>query len=193
MPDPLTPTLPGSIPGLLRRGSPVIFASEDGCVPRHLWGKAATVHRIAPSDLGVPLVSLTVDGCEAVVIAGLDVLALDLTDATGRAHAAWWLAGALYPECPPSDGAAVAWQLFPGQQPSCGWWLRYCARGDSSGSTTVSPTFSGRWNPRMWSQHIPALAPLDPDDPRLLPDGSRWVDAEALRLVCLHVAEVANA
>jgi hypothetical protein len=32
------------------------------------------------------------------------------------------------------------------------------------------------------------LATLDPNDPRLLPDGSRWVDAEALRLVCLHVA-----
>ena len=183
-----TPTLPGSIPGLLRRGSPVVIASEDGCVPRHLWGKAATVHRVAPSDLGVPLVSLTVDGCEAVVVAGLDVLALDLTDATGRAHAAWWLAGALYPECPPTDGAAVAWQLFPGQQPLSGWWLRYCVRGDSGGSTTVSPTFSGRWNPRMWTQHIVALADLEPSDPRLLEDGSRWVDAEALRLVCLHVA-----
>ena len=33
---------------------------------------------------------------------------------------------------------------------------------------------------------VPALANLDPNDPRLLPDGSRWVDAEALRLVCLH-------
>ena len=180
MTDILTPTLPGSIPGLLRRGSPVFYRDEESS-----W----TVLCIDGDEVCAAPVGEVPLGLWGMC----DDFTLDLTDATGRAHAAWWLAGALYPECPPTDGAAVAWQLFPGQQPSSGWWLRYCARGDSSGSTTVSPTFSGRWNPRMWSQHIPALAPLDPDDPRLLPDGSRWVDAEALRLVCLHVAEVANA
>ncbi len=35
---------------------------------------------------------------------------------------------------------------------------------------------------------VATLSNLDPSDPRLLPDGSRRVDAEALRLVCLHVA-----
>ena len=35
-----------------------------------------------------------------------------------------------------------------------------------------------------------SLAHLNPDDGTRLPDGSRWVDAEALRLVCLHVAGV---
>jgi len=36
---------------------------------------------------------------------------------------------------------------------------------------------------------IPSLAPLYEREPDgCLPDGSRWVDAEALRLVCLHVA-----
>jgi hypothetical protein len=39
-------------------------------------------------------------------------------------------------------------------------------------------------------QVLPALADLDPNDVRLLPDGSRWVDAEALRRVVLHVAGV---
>lgn len=34
-------------------------------------------------------------------------------------------------------------------------------------------------------QGVPALATLDPHDPRLLGDGSRWVDAEALRVCVL--------
>jgi hypothetical protein len=40
---------------------------------------------------------------------------------------------------------------------------------------------------------VPTLADLDPADPRLLPDGSRLVDALALRRVVLHVAEVTPA
>jgi hypothetical protein len=39
---------------------------------------------------------------------------------------------------------------------------------------------------------VPALDDLDPEDPRLLPDGSRWVDAEALRRVVCHVAGVVS-
>ena len=41
--------------------------------------------------------------------------------------------------------------------------------------------------PKGWG---PVLLDLDASDPRLLPDGSRWVDAEALRRVVLHVAGV---
>ena len=44
-----------------------------------------------------------------------------------------------------------------------------------------------------WRELDPALAHLDPTDPRTLPDGSRWVDAEALRLVCLHLMEATDA
>ncbi len=33
-----------------------------------------------------------------------------------------------------------------------------------------------------------ALGALDPLNPRTLPDGSRWADAMALKLVCEHVA-----
>ena len=35
---------------------------------------------------------------------------------------------------------------------------------------------------------VETLATLDPNDPRLLPDGSRLVDALALSLVARHVA-----
>jgi len=64
-------TLPGTIPGLLRRGSPVIHAL--------LW--SGVVHEVAESS------AVVCTTCYA-----MRDLALDLTDATGRAHAAWWLA-----------------------------------------------------------------------------------------------------
>jgi hypothetical protein len=42
-----------------------------------------------------------------------------------------------------------------------------------------------------WTASEDPLADLDPNDDRLLPDGSRRVDAEALRRVVLHVAGLA--
>lgn len=75
-------TLPGDIPGLLRRGSPVVNrASFHAVVVRWLHNDWAV-----STDRGM---------------AGLSNVALDLTDPTGRAHAAWW-ALPLYddhPEC----------------------------------------------------------------------------------------------
>ena len=70
-------TLPGSIPGLLRRGSPVWTGWNDGAVVVRVWpdGTAAVMADHGESWLRVLL----------------SELALDLTDATGRAHAAWWL------------------------------------------------------------------------------------------------------
>jgi len=79
-------------------------------------------------------------------------VALDLSDATGRAHAAWW----------------------------------YRARiGQQKFATVLEiPLLED------WKRDDTMLSDLDLDDPRALPDGSRWVDAEALRRVCLHVAEM---
>lgn len=83
-------TLPGTIPGLLRRGSPA-FRLALGDASRQ---EAILVHAIAerPQLYGG-------DGSElcAEIRSGPLVwwptrcLALDLTDPTGRAHAAWWL------------------------------------------------------------------------------------------------------
>ena len=71
----------------------------------------------------------------------LDDIALDLTDATGRAHLAWWLHGH---NCAPD-------------------------------------TYS-------WTElNVPTLATIDPNDPRILPDGSRLVDALDLSLVGRHL------
>ena len=77
------PVVHGSVPGLLRRGSPVVVI--DG--PAHFLGRRGTVHAL--DEWGQA--SIAFDGCVSVVIVMLSRLALDLTDRTGRIHAAWWL------------------------------------------------------------------------------------------------------
>lgn len=72
-----TMTLPGSIPGLLRRGSPVI---EHGA-----WAVVVETEE----DCGRFRVY---DGGQ-VGDSSRSVCALDLSDPTGRAHAAWWVLG----------------------------------------------------------------------------------------------------
>jgi hypothetical protein len=161
-------TLPGTIPGLLRRGSPV-RASND---PERLGVVVGT-----GSSLGTLVFWHWSETTSWTLETPVD---LDLSDPTGRAHAAWWLAehADSHPEGPRSnahwrpldcpddtDRYALLWQLKWFEPFGCGVW--------SFGSLDCR-----------------SLATLDPNDPRLLPDGSRWVDAEALRLVCLHVAGV---
>ena len=82
-------------------------------------------------------------------------VSLDLTNSTGRAHATWRL-GAHYniPNRPDWIRKVGGWEL------------------ESYGGGVWFPDFNE------------PLADLNPNDPRLLPDGSRWVDAEALRRVC---------
>lgn len=73
-------TLPGDIPGLLRRCSPVRVKSQysgwAGSFPCIVMGIHGTV--LVKSDLG------------AEVWTPPGNVVLDITDATGRAHAAWW-------------------------------------------------------------------------------------------------------
>lgn len=73
-----TPTLPGTIPGLLRRGSPVI---EDDRIAVYLGADHYGYHYVA--DLTPKR------GCGHRIVQG--PVDLDLSDPTGRAHAAWWL------------------------------------------------------------------------------------------------------
>jgi hypothetical protein len=142
-------TLPGSIHELLRCGSPVFNARDRLCGTLVAKDMVAAVFCSSDGDIH------RLDGAWA----------LDLTDATGRAHAAWWLAqyAKHWPDEPVSTTAI---------------WRRW--RTDAIG---IGPV---HWWP--WSHHT--IADLDPNDPSLLPDGSRWVDAEALRRVVLHVAGV---
>ena len=82
-------TLPGDIPGLLRRGSPVVFRSGGhvpGTVAKFADHKGITdvpwvwwePHN-EPNGVGKPSLR--------------NSILLDLSDPTGRAHAAWWVLG----------------------------------------------------------------------------------------------------
>ena len=146
--------LPGTIPGLLRRGSPVVCQTR----PYHGW---RGVYFDAPHCVAVVAPGATQHLFIDVVFSELQ---LDLTDATGRAHAAWALAAQSkwWPDEP--DYSTAAWRRL-----SDGLGIGFGAR-------------------HGWPWSNDALTDLDPNDPRLLPDGSRWVDAEALRRVVLHVA-----
>lgn len=155
-------TLPGTIPNLLRRGSPVILDGHED-IPADSRGRAGLVFNALAS-----IAYVAVHGMREDDYVALESLVLDLTDATGRAHAAWWLTGRTDVDTPRVvspvyfDHTGIP-QRYPGA----------CLHGD-------------------WSVWSDVVAHLDPNDPRLLPDGSRWVDAEALRLVVLHVAGVVS-
>lgn len=173
-----TITLPGDIPGLLRL--------QDRCVHTPT-GKRCSVQDI-DDGIGQALVlfdGFTIDVDEmntgvmyapepCMMWVPLSCLSLDLTDATGRAHAAWWLAtqeaqtAADTIDSP--DFSAVAWYYYMEDDTGAGWWMLHTS-----------------WATLTFHDHE-CLEGLDDRDPRTLPDGSRVVDAEALRLVCLHVA-----
>ena len=159
-------TLPGTIPGLLRRCSPVTDAEG---VARGLIYAMPGHYRAYPDWWGVNW-NYLLQPCDATR------LYLDLSDPTGRAHAAWWLE------------AQPVWSGVYRRSEGA-WWFgeRFGIPNLSSGSfCAVARQRRAPWDFR-WAVVVPSLANLV-DDGRLLPDGSRWVDAEALRLVCLHVA-----
>lgn len=158
-------TLPGDIPGLLRRGSPVVATIAeymDG------WADGTRGIYVMPDSERPTRACIAVESMpsygEFLAWPLLSRCTLDLTDATGRAHASMWLgahAGLLH-------GTSSDVRPVPG------------------GNILI---VEGGPRSRIWhSRDVPAIAHLDPDDLRTIADGSRWVDAEALRLVCLHVA-----
>lgn len=163
-------TLPGDIPGPLRRGSPVIYQPRPRYQTSCLWRPGAEVVVLTTWRRGE---AMWVDVADAGGTESHPVIcvALDLTDATGRAHAGLWLAHTLCPEIP-----EVVW---------AGLGVSTWTSWDVPRFNLTTVTREGRER-RSVAQL--GADDLNPDDPRRLPDGSRWVDAEALRLVCLHVA-----
>lgn len=142
--------LPGTIPGLLRLCSPVRRRNHGDLALQ----ESSCILRIGPDaryDIGAPGVLAWIPGA---------LLALDLTDATGRAHAVWWWRVTLHPD--------LQWRANPE------WGGGYSLEGLRQFASD--------------GQYRDLLADLNPDDDRRLPDGSRWVDAVALARVCRHVA-----
>jgi len=157
-------TVSGDIEGLLRECSPVGFnvGGVDGVV-------VGFVHHKGTDN--VPLVWWPRDYCGVGKPSYRSSVHLRLDHETGRAHAAWYCGdnaeGEPYTVSHGPDGFAVH-----------GW---------GSGGVVVEIHADGvvyLFTP----DNCDGLGSLDPNDPRLLEDGSRWVDAEALRLVVLHVA-----
>ena len=152
-----TLTLPGEIAWLIREFSPVVAFGVLGVV----LGRDTREKR--HGDWTVAPVDEWPDGSEWADMARscrLDEMALRLTNATGRAHAAWWLMSRM----PLARSFSARMAL--------GEW------GDEIRRAMFADTGMGM-----------SLGGLDPDDPRTLPDGSRWVDAEWLRLVVLHIGD----
>ena len=162
-------TVPATLPGVLRRGTPVS--------PTHVgaW------HYPTSTDSNPQINSMRADSVvrrpphpayDSVYLCdwGNTPIAhclVDLEDATGRAHVAWAIAAALG-ECQWAplvrwehpDGRAQAWTMQYGAN-VCRFWYAGTGRG---------PCHDLDWH----------------DDTRLA-DGSRRVDALALRAVALHV------
>lgn len=156
-------TLPGTIAGLLRKGSPCI---EMGGTPSVIVNVGDEVAAIAQEDGGITVVYDDVD---------LSELFLDLADPTGRAHAAWWVAEHHCRIAPRLLVAAAMTYATDGHEDLRRWSLRMVLADDRA-----PHAYDTAWDA--------ACADLDPADPRLLPDGSRLVDALALQRVVLHVA-----
>jgi hypothetical protein len=166
------PTLPGDLPGLLRRGSPALRDLGPYHAPQRctIVGESSCGWPWYAREDGGPMGDAT-----ALLSGPAEHLLLDLSDATGRAHAEWWLAGRAL-MLGSYAAAQTRWVHERGERE---WSID---APDDDACLTYSPYAADR------DVRVPALADLDPDDPRLMPDGSRWVDAEALRRVCLHVA-----
>lgn len=187
--------MPAYLPGLLRRGSPVFWRDEAtpwtvtwiGPWPDSDSTEDGAIVLAAPSS--VPCLGIEDNWTNFV---------LDLTDATGRAHLAWWVAGRIRTHfgghLDPTEG--VRWH-----RSWRGHWELHCQRADEhrkwqevcflpwDGDDDLSDHNAGPHS--TWTRFTPTLDRLDPNDPRLLPDGSRVVDALALGLVGRHVAGLA--
>lgn len=165
-------TLPGTLPGLLRRGSPVVMTvgtiTHAGVLLSSGPYGATVAHSNGHNWRKKPIKPWP-----------LERVALDLTDKTGRAHAAWWLAERLGLEALRTGVVAIRLQDVTEYSPD--------GRAVAFRTGVVWALGDERYDIGT-PEVLAALADLDPHDPRLLEDGSRWVDAEALRLVALHVA-----
>ena len=100
---------------------------------------------------------------------------LDLTDATGRAHAAWWALGKCY---------IGGW---PDLHTGARLWLDPCLYEHPAEFQCLR---SQLWRVLLKGGRVHDwIGHLDFDDIRTLEDGSRWVDAEALRVLCQRIME----
>jgi hypothetical protein len=113
---------------------------------------------VVPRERGLVLLDLPATVC------------LDLSDASTRDRVARWMAGRAVQPFPLGSTAPE---------------VRLTDAMD--GRPLLRLVGAGRQAAVFTSVALDGIADLDPKDPRLLPDGSRWVDAAALAEVARHV------
>ena len=96
----LLSTLPGGIPGLLRSGSLLRHNGRRAVAVQVIEGFVLVAHHATGADEEIEIEGGTVPW---------DLVALDLTDPTGRAHAAWWCDGRF--DGPPGNDVWMALSL----------------------------------------------------------------------------------
>lgn len=163
--------VPAILPGVVRRGTPVWAWDED--TP---W----TV--LAVEDDGAMCAPCAGLGLAALIDVGN--LQVDLTDATGRAHLAWTLTNAHGVSFHLDADGFRRWSLHGGEQPRSAEDWAWEGIGPEARRMRIGNNISTYGYDAI---DLPALDSLNPDDDTRLPDGSRWVDAEALRRVAMHV------
>lgn len=84
----------------------------------------------------------------------------------------------------PGGSTAPGWGPAKGAGKNPVWSLSV-----NGGAVVFSAVPNGHHTPRAPRHVVPALADLDPWDPRALPDGSRLIDAIALAVVVRHAME----
>jgi hypothetical protein len=136
----VTPVLPGTIPGLLRRGSPVIALvdhAESGTFAAE--GGVATYAALPMFPGRPPHVTVHWHDNGGGWHMPWDAVALDLTDPTGRTHAAWWLAK----QNEDDVDVAIVDHLLGGAMPADGFdvtrhrWLAFWSSGAPATDTQI--------------------------------------------------------
>jgi len=157
----------GSVPEVFRKGSPYEDANgHTGVVIRKIREKVWLVCRDDGTSCQWPE----------------DLLGLDLTDATGRAHLASWCLSVWWHEPILPGEALLRWD------DSGPWAEAYGARWRMfhQGKIVMGFEFDGKMQNTQWASI------LDPGDPRLLADGSLLVNALILSLTARYLAHLKN-
>lgn len=174
--------LPGTIHGLLRNDVAIVctsglYAGRWGVVLNMTRGASEAVVALRGREAVEPLGALE----PIVATVELAHLALNLTYDSGRACAMQWAADAFnmgYGFHGNIIYAMWLWNMGEGR-----WSLR-----SPENHKFVTFRAPGSPEPSTSRPEIASLGELDPNDPRKLADMSRWVDAEALRRICLYTA-----
>lgn len=120
-----------------------------------------------------------------------DDLCVTTADASTRDRLAWWCAGRLDMRLQTNAPSLHVWSAGTNRTPTL-----KCAGAvlTTSGAGWKDNRAFFSHEPEVWERDlmgrgpaVVALAELDPDDPRLLPDGSRYVDALAWVAIARHL------